>query len=268
MIDEETGIDFPFYQSDVEGMFGDPRSRDFQSSYLRICDLTQYAKELSHIKDYEGNPWGHKIYCNWVMIAPLTRAFELIVSRGLTGELRTFDGCFNIRQSKGGGIMSMHSWGLAADFNAGTNAYGHTPTISHGIVKCFAECGFEWGGLWSTPDGMHFQLVWVKDRTGELAPTPWKSKGGRDVQLPESGDSGTDDRQAIVGEVLSGVGGGGADTPAPDTGESEADPGGGNMESPVGDPSSPDIGTIGGVFQEVSRGIERIGGWFRRKKQG
>jgi len=174
MIDQITGIDFPFFQSQVQNIFGLPdESGPFAQAYLRVCDLTEYADALGHVVDYEGNPWHHKIYCNWVICDPLKRAFKFLVERGLAGELRTFDGCFNIRRSKGGGIMSMHSWGLAVDFNAGANGYGESPTISPDFVSCFAESGFEWGGLWSTPDGMHFQLPWIKVRSGALAPVPW-----------------------------------------------------------------------------------------------
>lgn len=176
MLDPKTGIDFPFYQSQVQAIFGSPEGSPFPENYLRTLDLSEYADALAHVTDYEGNAWGHKIYTNYVMHDPLRRAFGLLVGRGLAGELQTYDGSFNIRRSKGGGIMSMHSWGLAVDFNAGQNPYGAPPSFSVDFVKCFAESGFEWGGLWSTPDGMHFQIVWVRDRTGDgnpLDPVPW-----------------------------------------------------------------------------------------------
>ena len=176
MLDDATGIDFPFFQSQVASIFGQPdENGPFAQNYLRTLDLTEYADALGHVLDYEGNPWGYKIYCNFAMHGPLKRAFSLIVSRGLAGELQTYDGCFNIRRSKGGGIMSMHSWGLAVDFNAGSNPFGQEPTMSPELVKCFAESGMEWGGLWSTPDGMHFQIVWVRERTdgNPLNPVAW-----------------------------------------------------------------------------------------------
>lgn len=178
MIDEKTGIDFPFFQSQVQAIFGQPdESGPFAQAYLRTLDLTEYADALGHVLDYEGNPWGHKIYCNWVMHDPLKRAFGLIVSRGLAPEIMTFDGCFNIRPPKGGGMKySMHAYALAHDWNAGSNAFGEEPTMNPEVVKCFAESGFEWGGLWvpdNLRDGMHFQLPWIKVRSGPLAPVPW-----------------------------------------------------------------------------------------------
>ena len=178
MIDEKTGIDFPFFQSQVVDIFGQPdENGPFAQNYLRTLDLTEYADALGHVLDCEGNPWGHKIYCNFAMHGPLKRAFGLIVSRGLTDQLRTYDGSFNIRQSKGGGMMSMHSWGLAVDFNAGTNPFGQEGDMSPEMVKCFAESGMESGTLWSTPDGMHFQIVWTSSKwltsDDPLRPIPW-----------------------------------------------------------------------------------------------
>ena len=42
--------------------------------------------------------------------------------------------------------------------NAAWNGFGKKPTLSAGFVKCFTDGGFDWGGLWAQPDGMHFQL--------------------------------------------------------------------------------------------------------------
>jgi hypothetical protein len=99
-----------------------------------------------------------KIYCNRAMIEPLTHAFNNIISRGLIRQLKTWDGCFNIRTKRGATSASLHSWGIAIDINAAWNGFGKTPTISSELVKCFTDAGFDWGGIWSKPDGMHFQL--------------------------------------------------------------------------------------------------------------
>ena len=52
----------------------------------------------------------------------------------------------------------MHSWGLAADFNVSTNGLGMKPKMDPRIVAVFDRWGFVWGGRWSRPDGMHFEL--------------------------------------------------------------------------------------------------------------
>ena len=99
-----------------------------------------------------------RIYCNKDMIAPLTQAFKKLIETGHVKELKTWDGCFNIRNKRGASSASLHSWGCAIDVNSAWNGLGKTPTLSQGFVKCFTDNGFDWGGHWNKPDGMHFQL--------------------------------------------------------------------------------------------------------------
>ena len=100
-----------------------------------------------------------RIYCNRDLIEPLSQAFTNLIETGHVEELKTWDGCFNIRRKKGGSTPSLHSWGLAIDVNAAWNGFGKTPTLSAGFVQCFTSAGFDWGGIWKKPDGMHFQLA-------------------------------------------------------------------------------------------------------------
>jgi hypothetical protein len=100
-----------------------------------------------------------RLYCNKDIIAPLTEAFKNLIDRGLVDELKTFDGCFNIRKKRGLTSMSLHSWGVAIDVNAAWNGLGKEPTLSDNFVKCFTDAGFDWGGTWQRKDGMHFQLA-------------------------------------------------------------------------------------------------------------
>lgn len=100
-----------------------------------------------------------KIYCNHRLKFVLLKALTLVVSRKLQAQVKTWDGCFNIRKKRGAVSMSLHSWGLAIDINAAWNGFGKTPTMSPELVACFTDAGFEWGGKWSKPDGMHFQLA-------------------------------------------------------------------------------------------------------------
>jgi len=99
-----------------------------------------------------------KLYCNKDMVAPLSQAFKNLIDTGKVSELKTFDGCFNIRKKRGLSSMSLHSWGIAIDVNAAWNQLNMTPTLSSEFVKCFTDAGFEWGGTWQRKDGMHFQL--------------------------------------------------------------------------------------------------------------
>lgn len=104
-------------------------------------------------------PIPKRIYCNRDLVEPLTRALRLVVSRCLQAEIKTWDGCFNIRYMRGSKErMSLHSWGVAIDINAFENQLYATPKLSPELVKCFTDVGFDWGGHWKRLDGMHFQL--------------------------------------------------------------------------------------------------------------
>ncbi len=99
-----------------------------------------------------------RIYCNNDLITPLSKALLNIIDRGLEAQLKTWDGCFNIRKKVGALSQSLHSWAIAIDINAAWNGYGKKPTMSKELVACFTDADFDWGGVWTKPDGMHFQL--------------------------------------------------------------------------------------------------------------
>lgn len=101
-----------------------------------------------------------RIYCNKDLIKPLEAAFKALIATGCVNELKTWDGCFNIRKKRGLASMSLHSWAIAIDVNAFENGLGVTPKLSQQFVKCFTDNGFAWGGHWTKRvDGMHFELA-------------------------------------------------------------------------------------------------------------
>jgi hypothetical protein len=99
-----------------------------------------------------------RIYCNKDLVKPLEAAFKALIDTGRVTELKTWDGCFNIRKKRGLSSMSLHSWGIAIDVNAFENGLGKQPKLSPEFVKCFTDNGFIWGGTWRRLDGMHFEL--------------------------------------------------------------------------------------------------------------
>lgn len=100
-----------------------------------------------------------RVYCNRDLVAPLDKALNNVIDRGLIAEIKSWDGCFNIRKTRGGASSSLHSWGVAIDICAAGNGLGKTPTMSKALVNCFKDAGFNWGGDWRRPDGMHFELA-------------------------------------------------------------------------------------------------------------
>ena len=53
----------------------------------------------------------------------------------------------------------MHAFGLAVDLNVSSNYYGTRGDMDPEIVAIFEKWGFLWGGRWSQPDPMHFELA-------------------------------------------------------------------------------------------------------------
>lgn len=111
------------------------------------------------------NKYGHtpvrKIYCNKDLQGPLLQSLENVKNRGLLSELKTFDGCFNIRGIRGeNGVLSAHSYAIAIDINASENPLGGPAQMSMPFVRCFTDTGLNWGGAFHRCDPMHFSLGW------------------------------------------------------------------------------------------------------------
>lgn len=102
-----------------------------------------------------------RIYCNNDLRGPLETALRNLIARNLTAQLKTWDGCYQVRNKRGLGSLSLHSWGIAIDVNAAWNRLGHKPTVSASFVKAFTDAGFNWGGTWKRQDGMHFELAQI-----------------------------------------------------------------------------------------------------------
>lgn len=118
----------------------------------------------------------NRVYCNKLMVEPLSAAFRDLIKTGAVAELKTWDGCYNPRPIRGyekeferymlakdyinaAKFASLHYWGLAVDVNAPWNKLHMKPTLPPMFVECFTKNGFDWGGNFSRLDGMHFQLA-------------------------------------------------------------------------------------------------------------
>lgn len=133
--------------------FGEPNA-EFEKKWMILWDVS---------KELEIGIIPKKIYCNKLLIKPLEKAFKNLIDRNFVTELKTWDGCFNVRLKRGLNSYSLHSWGIAIDVNAAWNGLNVKPVLSEGFVKCFTDAEFEWGGNWTRKDGMHFQLTTLNE---------------------------------------------------------------------------------------------------------
>jgi hypothetical protein len=110
-----------------------------------------------------------QVTCNKLMIRQLTGALAEIEQQGLAGlidvnEYRLHPGnCYQARfvdsdPSRG---LSYHAWGIAIDVNRLANPEGGANHQDPRVIAAFEHWGFRWGGLWSPPDPMHFELAGV-----------------------------------------------------------------------------------------------------------
>lgn len=145
----------PNGEAGIYTMFGDPLEPGYWQEYGGFCST---PPELNHVFPYtfagENGFW-----CNKLLIDIFQKVYLEIVKARLSSELKTFNGCYNIRKIRGGTKLSTHSWGIAVDHNMVTNMLGQCPKLHLGIVECFEQQNFVWGGNFTRKDGMHMQFA-------------------------------------------------------------------------------------------------------------
>ncbi len=95
------------------------------------------------------------VTCHRLIAARLKAVFDEIKSRGLSQHIKTFDGCYNNRNKRGGSTPSTHAWGIAVDLNASENPMGSSQMTDgqRQLAEVFRKYGF-----YQLPnDPMHFQ---------------------------------------------------------------------------------------------------------------
>ncbi len=103
------------------------------------------------------------VICHRLLVPQLAAALSEIDRKGLARLIdRTeYGGCyvprFIGRDPRRG--LSMHAFGLAVDLNVSGNHFGTSGNLDARVVRTFEKWGFAWGGRWSPPDPMHFELA-------------------------------------------------------------------------------------------------------------
>jgi hypothetical protein len=152
-------------QGDLLDLQGSPLESAFAKTYIKRVDLSEFKGKFTVINMISSR--GAVIECNKLLEKPFKQALQNLIDAGIPKEFKVFDGCYNVRNSRGKSHLSTHAWGMAVDINAMENPFQVDKRgFSKEFIKCFAAAGFENGGLWNDPiDWMHFQLAWTRDWT-------------------------------------------------------------------------------------------------------
>lgn len=139
---------------ELEKKFGNPlKSRTkFEKNWMELWDIPE---EIN--KAIPALP--NKVYINYLLIAPLESTLRELIALGHHKEIKTWDGCYNVRLKRGGTTLSTHSYGIAIDMNATWNPFRGKVTWSKGFLDVWRKNDWICGADWSTAskDGMHFQ---------------------------------------------------------------------------------------------------------------
>lgn len=100
------------------------------------------------------------VTCHRLLIPQLHAALAEVEQAGLAEEIYQYGGCYVPRfiDRDPSNPLSMHAFGLAVDINTPTNQLGTSGDMDPRVVEIFERWGFVWGGRWSRPDPMHFEL--------------------------------------------------------------------------------------------------------------
>lgn len=160
------------------GYYGNPMTdkEEFTKKWMTLYVFPDWMQPIFP-------PYQHqKVRKQWVhrdFSGPFERVFKTLLDTGLYKELKTFDGIWNIRNMRGLNTPSVHSWGLAVDFNAKENPLGGKVRFSQAFLDVWRKEGFtsgaDFGG--SRVDGMHFEYTlparqWAAKQEVPKAPAP------------------------------------------------------------------------------------------------
>ena len=139
--------------------YGDPSTTAFVTHWLTIYTIP--ADIAAHFPPYPGVPHVSRIQMNRFAWEPFCAVFRELIATGLVKELHTYDGCVNLRRKRGMSEWSIHSWGLALDFDQAQAPLGsQKPHFSQAFLQVWRnhhwDCGADWSGR---RDEMHFQYT-------------------------------------------------------------------------------------------------------------
>lgn len=136
-------------RSQILAKYGTPDAA-YQKKYCITWDIKQ---------DFPLFP-AHQIFLNKDFKDKLFEAFTELNEEGLLSEIKTYDGCLVVRNTRGSTLISLHSWGLAMDLNASVEKLGQTTTNWSDRFIEIMTAHVYWGGQFhGRVDNMHFSLL-------------------------------------------------------------------------------------------------------------
>jgi hypothetical protein len=141
----------PHGLEEIIAMFGDPRKPDFEAKYI-VPFALPYPMVYSGITITKAR--AHKL-----IIPNFILALSAISAKGLQFQAKNYGGIYAVRNIRGDDRdISLHAFGIAIDLEPSKYPMGSTARFSDGIVKCFRDAGFFYGGDFKhRPDPMHFE---------------------------------------------------------------------------------------------------------------
>ncbi len=99
--------------------------------------------------------------CNLAFFPALEGAMHELQREGLAYLVASNAGCYNpeLLANLPTAPPAFHAYGAAIDINAPENPFGATPTQDPRLVAVMEHWGFNWGGTFLVPDGMHFEYL-------------------------------------------------------------------------------------------------------------
>lgn len=152
--DKEVRFPFPVGWAQLISVYGIPEdTATWQRQNLATVSFPWGATPLG---------WGGtatKVRVNKKVVEVYECFFDHLYVTGDYALIKTYDGTWNYRLKRASGHeLSTHSFGIPIDLNKEGNELGKPGTQPWHIVEASRLFGFEWGGLWSYRDAMHFQL--------------------------------------------------------------------------------------------------------------
>jgi len=152
----------------LTAIYGNPNldRATFEKKWMILWDIPQDINNVIKVIP-------NKIYCNKVIVPSLEKVLRTLISKGLHTEIKTWDGCFNIRTQRNSTAISRHSWAIAIDMNAAWNPLItiKDPTKYDAIrlakmtwtepfLQVWRDNNWVCGADWKTRlDGMHFEFT-------------------------------------------------------------------------------------------------------------